>query len=243
MRVIPVLDLKDGVVVRGIAGRRDEYRPVVSKLTPSSRPVDVAFAFRDHFGLSEIYLADLNAIAGEPPALAVYESLLSRGFTLRVDAGVRQPEDARPLAEAGVEHIVAGLETLAGPEPLEALCREYGGSRITFSLDLKEGQPLGNHAAWRSVDAGSIALRAIQYGVRSVIVLDLARVGVSSGCGTDELCSVLAAAVPEVIAGGGVRDGKDLDRLARCGVQVVLVASALHDGKLRRADLENYRPV
>jgi uncharacterized protein related to proFAR isomerase len=30
MQVIPVIDLKDGVVVHGIAGRREEYRPLVS---------------------------------------------------------------------------------------------------------------------------------------------------------------------------------------------------------------------
>ena len=34
MRVIGVLDLKGGVVVRGVAGRRHEYRPIVSPLSP-----------------------------------------------------------------------------------------------------------------------------------------------------------------------------------------------------------------
>ena len=68
MRVIPVLDLKDGEVVRGVAGRRQEYRPIRSRLSDSSRPVDVAGAFRERLNLRDLYLADLNAIAGEPPA-------------------------------------------------------------------------------------------------------------------------------------------------------------------------------
>ena len=82
MRVVPVLDLKDGIVVRGVGGRRDEYRPIVSRLTSSCQPLDVAEAFRDHFGLSELYLADLDAIAGKPPALALFRALQNKRFLL-----------------------------------------------------------------------------------------------------------------------------------------------------------------
>src|SRR5438128_4087097 len=101
MRVIPVLDLLGGQVVRGVAGRRHEYRPVVSRLTPSAQPLDVARAFRAAFGLTELYLADLDAIAGAAPALPTYVTLQSAGFRLLVDAGVRAAADAGPLAEAG----------------------------------------------------------------------------------------------------------------------------------------------
>jgi phosphoribosylformimino-5-aminoimidazole carboxamide ribotide isomerase len=239
MRVIPVIDLKDGVVVRGIGGRRDEYRPVVSRLTKSTDPLDVARALGEHFGLSEIYLADLNAIGGAAPALPVYDALLADGFVLRVDAGVRQPEDARPLADAGVQRIVVGLETVSGPKAVEVVCRQVGGYRVNFSLDLKNGRPLGSLTAWGLEDSFMIGLRAIQCGVGGIIVLDLARVGVSYGPGTEHLCTALTGYLPnlEVIAGGGVRDVKDLHRLRRCGVRAVLVASALHDGRLRREDL------
>src|SRR4051812_28304479 len=106
MRVLPVLDLKTGVVVRGVAGRRHEYQPVVSSLTASSWPVDVAGAFREHFGLAELYLADLDAIAGAAPALPTYVALQAMGFQLWVDAGVREPAMATPLAEAGISKIV-----------------------------------------------------------------------------------------------------------------------------------------
>src|SRR5205085_4551536 len=85
MRVVPVLDLKGGHVVRGVGGRREEYRPVVSRLTDSSVPVDVATAFRDHLGLSEVYVADLDAIAGAGPALETYAALRDLGCTLWVD--------------------------------------------------------------------------------------------------------------------------------------------------------------
>jgi phosphoribosylformimino-5-aminoimidazole carboxamide ribotide isomerase len=240
MRIIPVLDLLGGLVVRGVAGRRHEYRPVVSRLTPSAEPLAVARAFRDHFGLTDLYLADLDAIAGAPAALATYAALHADGFRLWVDAGIRRAEDARPIASATVEGVVAGLETLHGPDALSALCEHYGSERVIFSLDLKGGLPLGEVAAWQAADAWAVAARAVGCGVRRLIVLDLARVGAGEGLGTEALCARLARACPqvEIIAGGGVRDAANLRRLKGCGVRGVLVASALHDGRLTRADLE-----
>jgi phosphoribosylformimino-5-aminoimidazole carboxamide ribotide isomerase len=235
MRILPVLDLQNGLVVRGVGGRRQEYRPIVSRLTPSSNPLDVARAFRAHFGFDELYLADLDAIAGRPPAWDTYAALREAEFRLNVDAGVRTTADAKPLAGAGVEGIVAGLETIAGPEVVRDLCRELGSERILFSLDLKEGRPLGNLAAWHTTEAWPIVERAVHLGARRVIVLDLARVGGHGGTGTEEFCARLAGEFPgvEVLAGGGVRDENDLVRLQQAGVMGVLVASALHDGRLR----------
>ncbi len=238
MTVLPVLDLLKNRVVRGVAGLRQSYRPVVSRLTPADDPLTVARAFRDHFGLTRLYLADLDAIAAAAPAVDTYAALQRDGFRLWVDAGLRDIHDAIPLADVGVEGIIAGLETLAGPRALRELCGSHG-DRIIFSLDLKGGRPLGDGAAWGTADAWEIAVRAVACGVRRLIVLDLARVGVSEGPGTEDLCRRLAQAYPqrEVIAGGGVRGVADLRRLEESGVWGVLVASALHDGRLRREDL------
>src|SRR5262245_16150446 len=137
MRVIPVLDIMNGVVVRGIGGRREEYRPIISQLTKSVLSVDVARAFRDKLGLIEIYLADLDAIAGAAPAWNIYGAIQSLGFRLWVDAGVRDVDRALDLAQAGIENVVLGLETLAGPRECEAICQRLGPGRVIFSLDLK----------------------------------------------------------------------------------------------------------
>jgi phosphoribosylformimino-5-aminoimidazole carboxamide ribotide isomerase len=233
------MDLMEGQVVRGVAGRRKEYRPVVSRLTASSWPADVARAFRDHFGISELYVADLDAISGALPAMGVYASLQEDGFHLWVDAGVRDKERAVLLARAGVESVVVGLETAAGPEVLADAVRELE-RRLVFSLDLRDGVPLGEVSAWDTTDAESIARQAVQVGVGRVLVLDLARVGVGSGPGSRALCRCLVAELPhvEVSVGGGVRGRDDLDQLRMDGLHAVLVASALHDGSLRREDLQ-----
>ena len=47
MTVLPVLDVLEGVVVRGVAGQRAEYRPLRSRLVESAVPLDVARALRE----------------------------------------------------------------------------------------------------------------------------------------------------------------------------------------------------
>jgi phosphoribosylformimino-5-aminoimidazole carboxamide ribotide isomerase len=238
MRIVPVLDVCGGTVVHAVGGRRSEYRPIRSRLTQASDPLSVARALREQFGLDECYLADLDAIGGAEPAWATFDALHADGFRLLVDAGVRRLSQACQLADAGVESIVVGLETVAGPEELAAIVRALG-RRVVFSLDLFDGEPLGDREAWWGWDAEAIAAWAITQGVSRLLVLDVARVGVSGGVGTRQLCARLCATSSgvEISTGGGVRDRRDLEELSACGVRCVLIASALHDGRLTRADI------
>jgi phosphoribosylformimino-5-aminoimidazole carboxamide ribotide isomerase len=239
IRVIPVIDLKQGHVVRGIGGRRETYQPVVSSLTQTSHPTEIAQAFQARYGFTELYLADLDAIAGASPAVTVYRDLKQLGFRLLVDAGVRDASQARALGDAGVDHVVVGLETVSGSIAVREILNLLNPDRVVFSLDLFAEKPLGHAAGWRRFTPHGIADEVIELGVRRLIVLDLARVGMRSATGTEALCGQLSArhAAVEFIAGGGVRHKEDLDHLARHGVRAALVASALHDGTLRPEDL------
>lgn len=238
MHILPVLDLKQGIVVRGIAGRRHEYKPLQSCWTHSTEPLAVAQALHDAFGFRNFYLADLDAIGGDSPAWPIYERMLGAGLRLLVDAGVRNPDDGRKIILSGAD-CVLGLETVEAPDVLAALLHEANPDRFVFSLDLKEGVPLARFDRWRGSDPPAIASEVIALGIGRLIILDLAQVGVGKGVGTEDLCRQLHAQHPEVglIAGGGIRGIDDLDRLSACGVSQALVASALHDERLKPQDL------
>jgi phosphoribosylformimino-5-aminoimidazole carboxamide ribotide isomerase len=64
VEIIPVVDLKGGVVVRARMGRREEYRPIETPLAPTSDPVDVARGLLSVHPFATLYVADLDAIAG-----------------------------------------------------------------------------------------------------------------------------------------------------------------------------------
>lgn len=240
MRVIPVLDLKAGQAVHALAGRREHYQPVRTILHDGSDPIDLALAYRDRLGLSELYLADLDAIAGAPPALKLYRRLLAESLTLQVDAGVRDLDSVEPLLDAGVSRIVAGLETLQGPDALADLNALVGPDRLIFSLDLRDGTPLfAPGADWETLDPLLLANRAISLGVQQLLLLDLTRVGTGQGLGTLPLLATLRAAHPQVMftVGGGISSPADLPRLAQTGASAVLIGSALLDGRIGREQL------
>ena len=155
-----------------------------------------------------------------------------------VDAGLREAADARLLIKAGVAVIVAGLETLSGHEALARLCREQGSERVVFSLDLKAGVSLGKAEAWSGADPLAIAAAAVASGARRLLVLDLAQVGAGTGTGTEKLCRQLRRDFPHVslAACGGIGSLDHVRRLAASGVGDVLIASALHDGRISKID-------
>lgn len=229
MRLIPVIDILNRVVVRGVAGQRDQYRPIQSPLTDSVDPLSMALAIREKFGFDELYVADLDAITRGQPDLSLYESLRNHGFRLWIDAGISSPVAAREHIDLGVERVIVGLESCPSPESLGEILHSVPSDRVAFSLDLKEGVPMGS-PAWGTSPL-EIARMAIKAGITKLIVLDLAAVGVGDGVPTIELCRKirsLADCPPEIITGGGVRDRWDLELLAQAGVDGVLVASALH---------------
>ena len=90
LKLIPVIDLLQGQVVRAVRGDRKSYRPIVSPLCGSSDPVTVAQILCDHCAAGQLYVADLDALQGGAVQLAVLATLLQAlpGVELWLDAGL-----------------------------------------------------------------------------------------------------------------------------------------------------------
>jgi len=228
MQIIPVIDLKGGVVVRARMGQRDHYRPIDTPLSPTCRPVDVARGLLSIFPFTTLYVADLDAIEGRgdnTPAVAHLKSEFP-DVTLWVDNGTADPQAAEAWLETGPDCLVIGSESLADT----ALVRRFADHpRIILSLDFLgqsfQGSPalLAEPAIWPS----------------RVIAMTLARVGSGVGPDFDRLNDMRKRAGERLVyAAGGVRNAADLVMLERAGIAGALVASSLHDGRLGRSDIE-----
>jgi phosphoribosylformimino-5-aminoimidazole carboxamide ribotide isomerase len=220
VRVIGVIDLLDGRAVRAHAGRRDRYEPI-------GDAVDLARRFVDRHNLTELYVADLDAIEQGRPASLTIRRIADIGVPLWLDAGVSSLDRARHALDLGAAHVVVGLETLRSFDALQAICDGIGGERVAFSLDLRDGEPIAGGAIPRETPERLAALAAAA-GAGSVIVIDLARVGTRVGLDF-ALIARVREAVPglTLLAGGGVRGTEDLETLASAGCDGALVATAL----------------
>ncbi len=236
MKLIPVMDLMNGQVVRAVRGNRQAYLPIVSQLCASSDPLTVAKILCEHCATHQLYVADLDALLGRPAHVAVLRSLLQGmpELELWLDAGFASAAAADTLrTELGhaAERVVPvfGSESLASRSELERCFAGTTGSGVdsdaVLSLDRRDGQRLDAAGCWE--------LPALW--PKRVIVMTLERVGSDAGPDLETLRDVQRKSPATFVVGaGGIRHADDLAFAASAGAGAWLVASALHDGRLPR---------
>jgi phosphoribosylformimino-5-aminoimidazole carboxamide ribotide isomerase len=224
MRIVPVIDIKGGVVVHARRGQRDDYAPLQSPLVQSSEPGEVARALTTLCRTKTLYVADLDALAGNPVDETTLAGLASAAEPW-VDAGATTPERAAAVHRSGAARNVVGTESL-GPNP--QITRP-----VVLSVDLRDGRLISPDPELADREPKAAAALARALNVSELLVIDLARVG--SGLGPPlQAVAELAAALPGVAiyAGGGVRDDADLRALESAGAAGALLATALHEGRI-----------
>jgi phosphoribosylformimino-5-aminoimidazole carboxamide ribotide isomerase len=227
LRIIPVLDLKGGEVVRAEQGQRDRYRPIVTPLAENSDAVAVAEGLRRLYPFPIFYIADLDAIEGRAPNEPALSRLgaMPQAPELWVDAGIADREVlAAALSEPLVRPVLGSESQL--DDTLLRRFRDHPG--LILSLDFfAEG--------FRGPPS---VLAEPELWPQRVIVMTLAKVGSAAGPDFARLEEVKAkAGTRGVIAAGGVRNEADIRALSALGIAAALVATSLHDNTLTPAQL------
>jgi phosphoribosylformimino-5-aminoimidazole carboxamide ribotide isomerase len=234
MRCVAVIDLKEGLVVHAVRGDRANYGPVRSRLTASAAPADVVAALRDRLGLTAFYVADLDAIQQRGSSRAIVAGLIAShpDCSWWIDAGFNAPSALEDYLMAPGAACVIGSECIREVTDYVALRAALPDpARAILSLDRRQGQFLGPAALWQQEALWP----------RTVIAMNLDRVGADQGPDLPLIARLKARApAARIVAAGGVRDRADLAALAAAGASHVLVASALHAGRLVREDLAGY---
>jgi phosphoribosylformimino-5-aminoimidazole carboxamide ribotide isomerase len=222
MEIIPVLDLKGGTVVHAKQGHRDTYRPIQSRLCATSTATEVLAALLRLHRFQRVYIADLDAIekTGEHSSITAELARRHSAVEFWIDNG--NPTAVTDPKHHNVRHVL-GSESMSGVESLQTIA-----PAVILSLDFRGADFLGPPAL----------LENSSFWPDRVIAMTLARVGGGDGPDLERLASVQQrAGARRVYAAGGVRGRADLEALSQAGAAGVLVASALHDGRLVSADL------
>lgn len=226
MRIIPVIDLQDQYVVHAKRGQRAEYQPISSKLCPSADLDAVMQAYLKLYPFTSVYIADLNALRGCTKNQPLIQQLLAKYPQCQfwLDSGY-QPTPS-------IYQQFANYLPVMGSEAFDSgnwqQLRQFQGHFI-LSLDFSSNGPMG----------ATELFRASAIWPQQVIVMTLAQVGSNAGPDLTKL-QYYRKQFPQYdfIASGGVRDKQDLLAIQALGIEQVLVASALHNGAIRRADLD-----
>ena len=238
MKVIPVIDVLGGVAVHAVRGRRKDYRPLKSVLCKSVDPIDVAASLKT-FGFSELYVADLDAITGGHVNSPLLKRIVgATGLKLMVDAGVTNLQRAEEVLDSGVAKVIIGTETLTSTSFVAEAVEVLGTEKVLVSLDLKGNRIISCFELGRHAEPVTFLRELEKLGVSQIIVLDLTKVGSREGINLALLQKVLRNIKVKVLVGGGVRDVTDLVELKKRGAFGVLVATALHSGKISHENLK-----
>ncbi|MGH8753896.1 MAG: HisA/HisF-related TIM barrel protein, partial [Burkholderiales bacterium] len=139
MKIIPVLDLMQGQVVRAMGGERKRYRPVESGLCAGSNALDIACALLELYPFPALYVADLDAIQKNGSNAAVIEKLYQRfpRLELWVDSGIGDVSGFAAWQEQRIGHAVIGSESFPETALLSAVCASGDALYPLLSLDFK----------------------------------------------------------------------------------------------------------
>ncbi len=239
MKIIPVIDVLNGIAVHGIRGERKRYQPLRSIMCKSVDPLDIALTF-ESLGFGSLYLADLDAILRKVANFNFYQKISTKtDLDLMVDAGIADMTKARKVMKTGVAKIVIGSETLQSLDFVNQAVKSFGKERVVVSIDLKRGKVLSVSETVEAMGALSFAQKLAALGVNQIILLDLDRVGTEHGINLTILREILEKTGVKVLVGGGIRSLKELEELRRLGVSGALIATVLHNGKLEVDELKS----
>ncbi len=226
MQIIPVIDLKDGIVVHAKQGNRDDYAALESKICKSSDIFDVINAFSSLFRSPIIYIADLNAITGQGNHVILLNDVLTAfpNIVFWIDSGYPLPN--KDILQLTNYLPVLGSESFTDENTFEI---KHFDHNFILSLDYALTGELGAKSLFRNAELWP----------KHLIIMSLPKVGSNQGPDIERLAYFLQH-FPQhsFIAAGGIRNRKDLKKLEKIGIQQALLATALHNGQISLQDLK-----
>jgi len=227
-RIVFVLDIYNHTVVHAQGGNRQNYQPIhkSSVLCNTSKPIEVINAINP----KEVYIADLNMLQGIGEHDTNFDEIhaVSKQVKTMLDPAISSLSDVgEALSLAG--DVIIGTET-ASLDTISNAASEFP-RRVNVSIDIKNGRILTCDPDMPD-DPLEVIGMLNDMDIRDIIILDMDRVGTSSGVDAQFLSTIAASSNHDVLLGGGVKDMSDIESLKDIGLKGALVATALHNGKI-----------
>lgn len=226
----PAIDLRGGRVVRLAQG---DY---AAETVYGDDPVAVAAAFADA-GAAWVHVVDLDAArTGDPVNRDVVNRIaevLTGRAQLQNGGGVRSVDDARQLADAGVDRVVMGSAAVRNPDLVAAASDVVA---VAVGLDHRRGELATD--GWTEGSGVQLVDALDRFPTAAAFVItDIGRDGMLAGPDIDGLSSAAAATETPVIASGGVASLDDVRALAAIpGLGGVITGKAVYEGRFTVRD-------
>ncbi|GMR24236.1 MAG: imidazole glycerol phosphate synthase subunit HisF [Acidobacteriota bacterium] len=241
-RIIPCLDVRDGVVVKGIRFRDHEQVGDI---------LELARRYRDE-GADEIVFYDITASADGRTVSRDWVERVARELDIPfcVAGGIRSVEDARAVLSRGAEKISINSPALERPELIDELAEVFGTQCVVVGIDSMSedgedvvyqytGDPNKTVASgWRT---RAWAQEVVRRGAGEIVLNCMNQDGVRQGYDLEQL-KVLREAldIPLVASGGAGSPEHFRDVFREANVDGALAASVFHERSIDIGTLKRY---
>jgi len=219
--LIPSIDLMGGRVVQLEQG---------SRLALESRDIDGWIARFADFPV--VQLIDLDAAMGRGDNAALARNICTR-LPCQVGGGVRSPDIARALVDAGAQRVIVGSalfsEGRVDVDRAHAFRDAVGLDALIAAVDTRDGRVVTRGWTHSETISPLDAIHAIEPYVGSFLYTDVEREGLLGGFNLDAAAVLKLATSRRLIVAGGIRDRAEVDALDALGIDAV-VGMAIYRG-------------
>ncbi len=227
MKILPAIDLKDGMCVRLKKGDYETAHKVAEDVLTTAKSFLNA-------GATLIHMVDLDGAKDGSHANyhVVHEVIEKTGAKVELGGGIRSMEDIDAVLALGVSRVIIGSAAVKNPELVKQAVDKYG-DKIAVGIDAL-GRTVRTHG-WLS-DSGedyiAFAKKMEDMGVKTIIFTDIDKDGMLEGPNFEQLSELRNAVKCEIVASGGVTTLEDIAKLKSLKIDAAIAGKAIYTGAL-----------
>ncbi|MFQ5632956.1 MAG: imidazole glycerol phosphate synthase subunit HisF [bacterium] len=237
-RIIPCLDIKDGLTVKGVNFKN---------LRSAGDAIELAKRYVVE-GADELVFLDITAtIEKRATLIALVEKIAAEiNIPFTVGGGINSVQDVSALLNAGADKVSINSAAVQSPQLIKQLALEFGSQCIVVAIDAKN---VGNqwqvfiHAGKKATgrDAISWAQQAQEQGAGEILLTSMNHDGTKSGFAIDITHTISESlSIPVIASGGAGKMAHFVDIFERGKADAALAASIFHFGEIKIPDLKRF---
>lgn len=232
-KIIPVIDILNSRAVHAIKGDRENYKPLKSGLFETTDPTNIIKTLNKKYNFNEFYIADLDSILKKKLNIQILKQIGNiENVKIIIDPGIVTPKEIKNFTQINFRALILGLETIENLKTINKSIEFLGINKVIVSIDMYKGKILSNAKEFKNYPMLNVIEKIEMLGVKTLILLDLFRVGLKLGGVPQLYIDILQNFNGDIYVGGGIKNLNDILQYKDEGFSGVLIATALYDGTI-----------
>jgi cyclase len=237
-RIIPCLDVKDGMTVKGTN---------FVNLREAGDPVELGVRYSEQ-GADELVFLDITASYEERKTFTELVKRIAANINIpfTIGGGINELLDVDRLLNAGADKVSVNSTAIRNPKIIEEIAKNFGSQVCVCAIDANF-----EDGFWSCYTSGgrnktgkelfSWAKEAENLGAGEILFTSMNHDGVKTGYANEALCRLSETLNIPVIASGGAGNMEHFrDVFINGKADAALAASVFHFGEIAIKDLKDY---